>query len=248
MRDLLVLVVAGTGTALATGLGAIPVFLLGDRAIALRPALWGFAAGAMGVASLLGLLVPALDEGSPASVAGGLAVGIAFVLGGRRFLATPHERADALLDRRLNRASVLVFVVLLVHSLPEGFAIGSAYASSTAGLGLFVIIAIAVQNVPEGTTMAIPMAAAGASRARQFWTAVVTSLPQPVGALVAYALVEQVSSLLAVSFAFAAGAMVTLVVAELLPRAYTRGTWRSAAGGTIAGGLLLLLLSLVLGV
>jgi len=83
--------------------------------------------------------------------------------------------------------SVLVFGVLLVHSLPEGLAIGTAYASGTAGLGLFVILAIGLQNVPEGTSVAIPMEAAGFSRSRQFWAAVATSAPQSVGALIAYA-------------------------------------------------------------
>jgi zinc transporter, ZIP family len=115
------------------------------------------------------------------------------------------------------RASVLVFVVLLVHSLPEGFAIGTAYASDTEGLALFVILAIAIQNIPEGTSVAIPMEAAGASRSRQFWAAVATSAPQPVGAVLAYLLVEEIEALLRFSFAFAAGAMLALVVAELLP-------------------------------
>jgi zinc transporter, ZIP family len=112
---------------------------------------------------------------------------------------------------------VLVFVVLLVHSLPEGFAIGTAYASDTAGLSLFVITAIGVQNIPEGTSVAIPMAAAGFSRSRQFWAAVATSAPQPIGAAVAFLLVEQIEPLLPFSFGFAAGAMLALVVAELLP-------------------------------
>jgi ZIP family zinc transporter len=248
MGDVLALLAAGIGTALATGLGAVPVFLLGARAAALRPALWGFAAGAMGVASVLGLLKPALDEGSLAAVLAGVAAGVAFVAAGRRFVATPHEHADALLRGRLGRGAVLIFVVLLVHSLPEGFAIGTAYASSTTGLGLFVILAIALQNVPEGTTMAIPMEAAGASRARQFWTAVTTSLPQPIGALIAYFLVEQVSALLAISFAFAAGAMIWLVATELVPPAFTRARWRPAAAGTVAGAALLVVLSVALGV
>jgi zinc transporter, ZIP family len=244
----LAVLAAGTGTALATGVGAVPVFLLGERAAALRPLLWGFAAGSMGVASVLGLLAPALDEGSAPTVLAGLACGAAFVVGGRRFVATPHEHADALLRGRLGRESVLMFVVLLVHSLPEGLAIGTAYASSTAGLGLFVILAIALQNVPEGTAMAIPMAQAGASRTRQFWTAVVTSLPQPVGAVVAYLLVEQVSSLLPFSFAFAAGAMIWLVSTELLPAAFGEGRVVSAAGGIALGAALLVALSLALGV
>ena len=91
------------------------------------------------------------------------------------------------------RASALVFVVVLVHSLPEGFAIGTAYASDTAGLSLFVIAAIAVQNIPEGTSVAIPMAAAGLlALAHSFWEAVATSAPQPIGAAVAYLLVEEI--------------------------------------------------------
>ena len=121
------------------------------------------------------------------------------------------------------RRSVLVFVVLLVHSLPEGFAIGTAYASDTQGLGLFVILAIALQNMPEGTSVAIPMASAGFGRAQQFWAAVLTSAPQPVGAVVAYLLVEQIDGLLPFSFAFAAGAMLALVVVELVPQAFARG-------------------------
>jgi ZIP family zinc transporter len=141
---------------------------------------------------------------------------------------------------------LLVFLVLLVHSLPEGLAIGTAYASSTAGLGLFVIVAIAAQNVPEGTAMAIPMEAAGESRRRQFWVAVLTSVPQPVGAVLAYVVVDQVKALLPVSFAFAAGAMLALVARELVPQGFTRTAWRSAALGTAAGASLMLALAAAL--
>jgi zinc transporter ZupT len=77
--ELVVLALAAAGTALATGLGAIPVFVLGERATGLRPLLWGVAAGLMGVASVVGLLVPALDAGSTAAVAGGLVAGVLFL-------------------------------------------------------------------------------------------------------------------------------------------------------------------------
>jgi ZIP family zinc transporter len=85
----------------------------------------------------------------------------------------------------------------MVHSLPEGFAIGTAFASDTDGLALFL------QNVPEGTSVAIPMQSAGFSRSQQFWAAVLTSAPQPIGAVLAYLAVEQITGLLAFSFAFA---------------------------------------------
>lgn len=245
--DLVVLALAGTGTALATGLGAIPVSRLGARAGTLRPALWGMTVGLMSVASVLGLLLPALDEGSTASVVAGLGSGVLFLLASRRLLQGRDVHVGALGGAGV-RHSVLVFGVLLVHSLPEGFAIGTAYASDTRGLGLFVILAIALQNVPEGTSVAIPMEAAGFKARQQFWAAVMTSAPQPVGALIAYALVEQIKSLLPISFAFAAGAMLALVTFELVPEAFRRGSMPTAVAGTLAGALLMLILATVLGV
>lgn len=122
------------------------------------------------------------------------------------------------------RTSALVFAVLFVHSLPEGLAVGTAYASDRAGLGLFVIIAIAIQNIPEGTSVAIPMQAAGYSHARQLWTAVATSAPQPVGALVAF------------------------LAVELLPQAYATRRRFGPSFGIAAGSALMLVLDLALGV
>ena len=215
---MLTLLLAATGTALATGLGAIPVFLLGSRAEILRPCLWGIAAGVMTVASLVGLLRPALDQGSIGAVAAGLTVGVAFLAVTRWRLAGSDLHVGRLRGTDV-RTAVLVFAVLFVHSFPEGLAIGTAYASTTAGLGAFVILAIAIQNIPEGTSVAIPMEASGFSRWQQFWAAVATSAPQPVGALVAYLAVKEVTGLLPVSFAFAAGAMLALVAVELAPQA-----------------------------
>jgi ZIP family zinc transporter len=243
---MLILIAAGIGTALATGLGAIPVFFLGERAEILRPALLGLAAGVMTVASIAGLLLPGLDEGPAGTVAFGVVFGVFFLLIARRVLAERQRHVSRAQSEGL-RTSILVFVVLLVHSLPEGLAIGTAYASDTAGLSLFVILAIAVQNIPEGTSVAIPMAAAGFGRARQFWVAVATSAPQPVGAVIAFLLVGQIKSLLPFSFGFAAGAMLALVMVELLPQAL-RGSWRAACTGAALGAAAMLGLSAALGV
>jgi zinc transporter, ZIP family len=245
--DVVALALAGTATAFATGLGVLPVWWLGEAADRLRPALWGVTIGVMGVASVVGLLEPALDTGSTGAVALGVAAGVAFLLISRQRL--DHRRTTvAGLSGPGVRRSVLVFGVLLVHSLPEGLAIGTAYASDTAGLSLFVILAIGIQNIPEGTSVAIPMDAAGFSRSRQFWAAVATSAPQPVGALIAYALVEQVESLLPFSFAFAAGAMLALVAVELAPQAFAKGGRRLASIGTLAGGMVMVALAALVGV
>ncbi|HEX6738524.1 MAG TPA: ZIP family metal transporter [Vicinamibacteria bacterium] len=251
MRDTLAsvafLLVAGAGTALACGLGAIPVFLLGERAAWLRPALWGLAAGLMAVASVEGLLRPALRSGSPGQAGAGLLGGVLFLLAMRRGMRGRDVRVGDLRGAGVRR-SALVFAVLLVHSLPEGLAMGAAHASGSRGLSLFVLAAIALQNVPEGTAVAIPMASAGFGKGQQFWAAVLTSVPQPIGAPLAYLLVERVAPLLPVSLAFAAGAMLAVVVAELVPEAFTRATWRGATGGALVGAALMLALSAALGV
>jgi zinc transporter, ZIP family len=242
-----VLALAGSATALATGLGALPVAHLGERAESLRPGLWGLTVGLMTVASVVGLLLPALDDGSAGTVGAGLALGVVFLLVSRRLLEGRDVHVGRLRGAGVRR-SMLVFAVLLLHSLPEGFAIGTAFASKEEGLGLFVILAIGLQNIPEGTSVAIPMDAAGFSPRQQFWAAVLTSAPQPVGALIAYVLVQEIDALLPLSFAFAAGAMLSLVVVELAPEAFRRPGRRLAIAGTVMGGLLMIALAALLGV
>lgn len=247
MPDLLVLFLAASATALATGFGAIPVWLLGARAAALTPFLLGVAAGVMGVASVVGLLLPAADEGTWWELLAGFAAGALLLGVARRRLN--HEAVFMGRSGPGARTAALVFVVLFVHSLPEGLAVGTAYASERAGLGLFVIVAIAIQNIPEGTSVAIPMEAAGYGRMRQFWAAVATSAPQPIGAVIAYLAVEEVNALLPFSFAFAAGAMLTLIAIELLPQAYEdRRRSRGPTLGLLAGAALMVALDLALGV
>jgi zinc transporter, ZIP family len=245
--ELAVLALAGSGTALAPGLGALPVSRLGVHADTLRPLLWGLTVGLMTVASIVGLLLPALGECSLAAVSVGLLVGIGFLIASRRVLMTRDIHVGQLSGAGVRR-SILVFGVLLVHSLPEGLAIGTAYASETEGLGLFVILAIALQNIPEGTSVAVPMDSAGFRPRQQFWAAVLTSAPQPVGAVLAYLLVQQVASLPPFSFAFAAGAMLCLVAVELAPQTFTRDSVPLSLTATAVGALVMLALAALLGV
>ena len=212
--ELLVVFLVGAGTMVATGLGVIPVFWLGERAESLRVWLIAAAALVMGAASV-GLLVPALKDGSVVTVAAGVVIGAVLLLTARRRLAKRGRFSGS--HRAAARRSLLVVAVLFVHSFPEGLAVGASWAAQTAALGPFVAIAIALQNVPEGTAVAIPMNAAGYSHSRQFWAAVGTSVPQPFGAVLAYVLVEQVQSLLPFSLAFAAGAMLAVIATEMVP-------------------------------
>ena len=245
--NVIFLLVAGSATALACGLGAVPVFFLGDRAGDWRPILRGLAAGLMAVASVEGLLRPALKSGGPVQAGLGLLIGVAFLLAVRRLLDGHDVRVGNLHGAGVRR-SALVFAVLFIHSLPEGMAMGAAHASDVEGLDVFVLAAIALQNVPEGTTVAIPMAGSGFSKWAQFWAAVLTSVPQPIGAPLAYLLVERVGPVLPVSLAFAGGAMLAVVVLELAPQAFGHRHWRTGTAGALAGSLVMLGLSAALGI
>jgi ZIP family zinc transporter len=245
--DVVLLALAASATALATGLGAVPVFFMGTRTERLRPILLGATIGAMTVASVVGLLMPALEEGSPASVWAGCVLGVLLLLGARALLGNRDVHVGQLRGSSVT-LSVLVFGVLFVHSLPEGLAIGTAYASDRAGLSLFVITAIALQNIPEGTSIALPMERAGFSRSSQFWAAVLTSAPQPVGAVLAFLVVEQVRGLLPASFGFAAGAMLALVALELVPQVLGRRHVLGAGIGVLAGAAVMLALAAAIGV
>jgi ZIP family zinc transporter len=238
VNDALALTAIAAGTALATGVGALPVIALGStRARAAQGALSGLAAGVMAVAAIVGLLKPAAEQGTAGAViAAGVAGALALIVSRRLIKRRAHDtgRGDA------SARSLLVIGVLFAHSLPEGLAIGSAYASSQAGIGAFVIAAIAIQNVPEGTATAAAMQPAGYGRSQQVWGAVLTSVPQVPGALLAWLAVEQINGLLPVSFALAGGAMLALVVVDLLPDAWKHASHWGVVGGTTLGAALML--------
>jgi zinc transporter, ZIP family len=205
----------------------------------------GLAAGVMAVAAVFGLLKPAAEQGSAVTVAVAAAAGAAALLVSRRVLnhrAHDHGRSEA------GARSLLVMGVLFAHSLPEGLAIGSAFASSQAGISAFVISAIAIQNVPEGTATAAAMQPAGYRRWQQVWGAVLTSVPQVPGALVAWLAVEQIQGVLPASFALAGGAMLALVVVDLLPDAWKHASHARVVAGTALGAALMLAVGAALGV
>ena len=237
MTDALLLTALALATVLATGIGALPVMALGaERARAAQGVLSGLAAGVMGVAATVGLLEPAAEQGDAATVVIATAAGALGLIVSRRAL---RDRGRHNGMGEAGARSLLVIGVLFAHSLPEGFAIGSAFASSQAGLSAFVISAIAIQNIPEGTATAAAMQPAGYGPAKQFWGAVLTSVPQVPGALIAWLAVEQIEGLLPASFALAGGAMLALVVVDLLPDAWAHASHLGVVGGTALGAALM---------
>jgi ZIP family zinc transporter len=157
----------------------------------------------------------------------------------------PREYAEA--DYR---KLLLILGILTVHSFPEGVAVGVSFADlglsggvpvfgfAVPLLAVFMTLAIAVHNVPEGVAVSIPLRSLGASPPRMVWWAVFSSLPQPLGAVVAFYFVRVAREFLPFGFGFAAGAMIYLVLSEFIPEALALGRGLRY-GGTLelAGGL-----------
>lgn len=232
--EVALLLAVAAGTVLATGLGALPVLRGGVPSPAATAALWGFAGGVMAVAAVAGLLAPAARLDGTVAAAAWAASGAAALLLLRGGLGHREVRLGVLRGASARRGA-LVVATLAAHSLPEGFALGAAWAGGGAA-GVLVVVAIALQNLPEGTVAAIPLRESGAGRRRTFLVATATSAPQVPGALLAFLAVEGVDGLLAPSYAVAAGAMLALVVREIAPaaRPARRGALGAGTGAAVA--------------
>nr|WP_225871831.1 ZIP family metal transporter [Halosegnis rubeus] len=239
--------VAGLVTAVATGLGALPFFLVGEVSRRLNVALWGVASGIMLTASALGLVPEGLAHGEVTTVVVGLLVGVALVALAHRLL-DDHEFDPGEYETADVRQLALILGVLTVHSFPEGIAIGVSFAALNLDAGVVpplavaMTVAISVHNIPEGVAISIPLREMGVSPWRMVGWSIFSSLPQPLGAVLAFAFVRVAAPLLPVGFGFAAGAMVALVVVEFVPEALETGKplarngYDVFAGGTALGG------------
>jgi zinc transporter ZupT len=216
MIEALRVLAAATVTAAATGLGALPfafVRRVSARAVAVANAL---AAGLMLGASF-GLLAEGTREGSWQTVAGAN-LGVLFVLATERILSRRELRFGAATGLDARRMALMV-VVMTVHSLAEGVAVGTAFGGG-ARLATVITVAIAVHNVPEGLAITAVLRPRGTGIPACAGWSIVSSLPQPLLAVPAYLFVEAFRPALPYGMGFAAGAMVFMVLMELLPEAY----------------------------
>ena len=233
-------VLAGALTMLATGLGAIPVLFrrsIPERFLGMG---YAFAGGMMVAVSFLDLVAPGLGKGEVVPLSVGIALGSLFFYLADRLLED-KELSFAGLSGVGARKSLLILGTMFVHSFPEGVAVGVGYASGETGLGLFIAVAIAIHNIPEGLAISLPLAAAGVGFWRCFWFSVLSSLPQPLAVVPAVLAVSWSQTLLPYGLGFAAGAMIYLVLAELLPETYERTGKHGTAWGFTLGFLVMLL-------
>jgi len=244
--------VAGLLASIACGVGALPLAISGlhlERRIGLGYAL---AAGLMFSASVYNLLLPAFTIGGDALKASpvlqtlaGMAMGAAFLYAVERFL-TPERLQAKFLNVFGGKTEALIFIAMAFHSVPEGVAVGVGYGAEPhlvegQHFAKYIALAIAIHNIPEGLAVALPMRSKGVSILKCFFFAFLTSLPQPIAAVPSSLLVWLFQPLMIPLLGFAAGAMMYLVLLELLPEALERHSRTQIAWSFLAGfGLMVL--------
>jgi zinc transporter, ZIP family len=209
-------------TAVATGLGALPFAFAKHPTRGWLGASNAVAAGLM-LAASFGLIYEGVNHGLLRTLAGAL-LGLGFIVAVRRLLRqNEHPAVFAGMGGLDARKALLIVGVMTVHSFTEGVGIGVSFGGGEA-LGLFISLALAVHNVPEGLAISLVLVPRGVGWVRAAWWSVFSSLPQPLMAVPAFLFVELFRPLLPYGLGFAAGAMIWMVFSELVPDALEETT------------------------
>jgi zinc transporter, ZIP family len=246
-----------------TALGAAVVFLFKSVNRRLLDGMLGFAAGVMVAASYWSLLAPAIEmaEGSatpawmPATV--GFLLGGAFLWGVDRVL--PHLHLGLPMDEAEGiktswQRSVLLVLAITLHNIPEGLAVGVAFGALSAGLpsaslagAVALALGIGIQNFPEGAAVSVPLRREGMGRLKSFWYGQLSGMVEPVAAVLGAAAVVLARPILPYALAFAAGAMIYVVVEELIPESQLEKNTHIATLGAMIGFAVMMTLDVALG-
>ena len=243
----------GTGFTFGmTTLGAALVFFLaGEPHPRFQRALLGFAAGVMTAASVWSLLLPAIDQASQGALpgwvpaAGGMLTGVAFLAALDALL--PRLRRGRQAMTASWRQTTLLMTAITLHNVPEGMAVGLAFALAAQGDGFAGAVALAmgigIQNFPEGAAVALPLRQAGWSRPRAFAGGMLSGAVEPLFGVLVVLAAAGVAPLMPWLLSFAAGAMLYVVVEELVPQAHSR----AGTCGFVVGFLIMMVLDVALG-
>jgi ZIP family zinc transporter len=240
-----------------TAAGAGLVFLFKRPNKMLLDAMLGFAAGVMTAASFWSLLMPAIETAQMLGLCEWLTVLVGFLGGGAllfigdRIMAY-FERKNAVQNKR-KRSLMLIFSITL-HNIPEGMAVGVAFGSAACGLegatltaACMLALGIGIQNFPEGAAVSVPLRRDGASLGRSFAIGQLSGAVEPVAGIIGAAAVMQSRALLPYLLSFAAGAMIYVVVDELIPESQTNDRKDIMALFTLIGFSVMMVLDVALG-
>jgi ZIP family zinc transporter len=246
----------GSLAALATALGTLPVLLSQQLSQRAFDSMLGFGAGVMLAATSFSLVIPALEAARSQDVgpwgAGGI-VGAGVLLGAALLLAidrlVPHEHfvkgVEGPKALKLKRVWLFVLAIAL-HNLPEGLAIGVAFAGSDPVAAMALATGISIQDVPEGMVVALALRGVGYGRLLSMGLGVASGLVEPAMAVLGATVVTLMASLLPWGLALAAGAMLFVISHEIIPESHRAGHEASATTGLIVGFVLMMLLDTAL--
>lgn len=240
---------------------AFVFFMKKEMPALLQKALLGFASGVMVAASVWSLLIPSMEMSAGKGICTVLPAAIGFIAGMGFLLAvdylTPHlhigDESPEGLKARISKTAMLALAVT-IHNIPEGMAVGVVIAGSLQdGIGIApaaamaTAIGIAIQNIPEGAIISMPMRAAGNSRRKSFLIGGLSGIVEPIGAVLMILLASLMTPILPYFLAFAAGAMLYVVVEELIPEASVGQHSNISTIGFAIGFVLMMVLDVVLG-
>jgi len=249
----------GLLAAAATAAGALPALFAQRASARARDAMMGFGAGVMLAAAAFSLIVPALaavrsQGGGPWQAA--VTVGVGLLLGAALLMALDRSlRQEHVVDgpeaalaaaRRLRRTWLFVFAIAL-HNVPEGLAIGVAYAGTDPLSASALATGIAIQDVPEGLVIALALVGAGYARGLSVLLGAASGLVEPAAAVLGAAVMTLSAGLLPWGLAFAAGAMLFVISHEIIPESHRAGHEHHATGGLMVGFVLMMVLDTALG-
>ncbi|MFP4068451.1 MAG: ZIP family metal transporter [Spirochaetaceae bacterium] len=246
-----------------TAVGAGFVFFFKTVSRALLDAMMGFAAGVMVAASYWSLLAPSIAMAEEQYVHSWIPAVVGFLAGGAFLLATdkvlPHlhlgfPRTEAEGITTSWHRSILLVLAITIHNIPEGLAIGVAFGAvatgipqATLGGAIALAIGIGLQNMPEGTSVSVPLRREGFSRGRAFWYGQLSGVVEPLAGMVGAAAVLLMRPILPYALAFAAGAMIFVVIEELIPESQLAKNTDLATIGTLLGFTVMMTLDVALG-
>lgn len=236
----------------ATGIGGLALMVVRAPSTRTLDVLLGFTGGVMLGATAFSLLVPGLDRGGVAEVTAGLAAGCGFLVLLDALAPHEHERFSergrpGTGGRTARERARLLITALTIHNVPEGMAVGLAFGAGGTELGIPLALAIGIQNIPEGFAAAAPLLEAGRGGRFAAGVAALTGAVEPPAALAAFFAVDTFDFVLPFGFGFAAGAMLYVVVDELIPESHGHGFEREASLALVAGFAMLMVLDNAVG-
>jgi ZIP family zinc transporter len=238
--------IATLGTYLLTAAGTLPVLFVREAPRRVMDAMMGLAAGIMVAASCWSLLIPAIDLGGAVRATIGLVAGGLCLYAADQLLPHLHpefpEEARVEGPRTSYRRSALLMFAITLHNFPEGLAIGVAFAADQSGAAVALAIGIGLQNIPEGLAIALPLRREGMSRLHAFFWGQLSAVVEPIAGVLGALLALAMASILPYMMAFAAGAMLYVVVEELIPETERSGNIDVATLGFIGGFATMMLL------